>query len=55
MVEQNQWDDQERTLHLKLALQGTAAECVQGDTADELAESLVQKQNSTWSWYTGKA
>ena len=39
----------------QLALQGTAAECVQGDMADDLAESLVQKQNSTWSWYTGKA
>ena len=43
VAEQNQWDDQERTLHLKLALQGTAAECVQGDTADELAESLVTR------------
>ena len=29
------------TVNLKLALQGTAAECVQGDTAEELAESLV--------------
>ena len=37
------------TMNLKLALQGTAAECVQGDTAEELAESLVTRfQLSMW-------
>ena len=30
VAEQNQWDEEERTLHLKLL---TASECVQGDTA----------------------
>ena len=43
VAEQNQWDEEERTLHLKLALQGTASECVQGDTADEMAQSLLTR------------
>ena len=46
VAEQNQWDDEERNLHLKLALQGTAADCVQGDTTEQIAESLLtQKSN----------
>ena len=43
VAEQNQWDEEERTLHLKLALQGTASECVQGDTADEMAQSILTR------------
>ena len=43
VAEQNQWDDEERSLHLKLALQGTAADCVQGDTAEQMVESLLTR------------
>lgn len=43
VAEQNQWDDEERNLHLKLALQGTAADCVQGDTTEQIAESLLTR------------
>ena len=39
----NQWDEEDRTLHLKLALKGTAAECAQGETAEEVAEYLVNR------------
>ena len=38
-----QWDEEDRTLHLKLALKGTAAECTQGETAEEVAEYLVNR------------
>ena len=43
VAEANNWDDNERTLRLKLALQGTASECAHGDTADEIAESLINR------------
>ena len=43
VAELNQWGEEERNLHLKLALQGTASECVQGDTADEIAQSLLTR------------
>ena len=43
VAEQNHWDDEERNLRLKLALQGTAADCVQGDTVEQIAESLLTR------------
>lgn len=43
VAEGNNWEDNERTLRLKLALKGTASECAHGDTADEIAESLLNR------------
>ena len=43
VAEQTKWDDKERNLHLKLALQGTAIDCVQGDTAEQIAQSLLTR------------
>ena len=43
VAEANNWGDHERTLRLKLALRGTASECAHGDTADEIAESLLNR------------
>ena len=43
VAEANHWDDDERSLQLKLALRGTAAECAQGETTEEIAESLVNR------------
>ena len=43
VAELNQWGEEERNLHLKVALQGTASECVQGDKADEIAQSLLTR------------
>ena len=39
----NQWTDAESSLQLKLALDGTARQCLQGDTFDELAYSLLTR------------
>ena len=47
VAEANQWDNNDRTLHLKLALKGTAAECAQGETAEEIAESLMNRYQLT--------
>ena len=43
VAEANNWGDHERTLRLKLALRGTASECAHGGTADEIAESLLNR------------
>ena len=47
VAQQNAWDDDERTLHLKLALKGPAADCAHGDTAEEIAESLLTRYELT--------
>ena len=41
--EANQWDNNDWTLRLMLALEGTAAEWRQGETAEEIAESLMNR------------
>ena len=43
VAELNQWSEEEINLHLKLALQGAASECVQGDTTEEIAQSLLTR------------
>ena len=43
VAEPNHWDNNERTLCLKLALKVTAAECAQGEKAEEIAVSLMSR------------
>ena len=43
----NDWDDDERALRLRLALQGGAADYGQGETYEELAESLLVRYRAT--------
>lgn len=43
----NEWDDEARAIRLKLALQGTAADLVQGDDYETLAESLLTRFEMT--------
>ena len=47
VAEANKWDNNERALRLKLALKGTAAECAHGETAEEIAESLMSRYQLT--------
>jgi molybdopterin-binding protein len=47
VAEASEWDPAERALRLKLALRGTAADYVQGETYDELMLSLVNRFEMT--------
>lgn len=43
----NRWDDRETALQLKLALDGSARECVTGDTFEEMSDSLRARYELT--------
>jgi hypothetical protein len=47
VAEKNDWDDEERALQLKLVLSKSALECLQGDTVEEMGESLITRYEST--------
>lgn len=43
----NEWTDGEAALHLRLALDGSANECVTGNTIEELQNSLITRYQMT--------
>ena len=43
VAEANGWRDEERALQFKLTLRGTAADCIQGETFEEMCESLLSR------------
>ena len=43
VCETNGWDEDERALQLKLTLQGTALDCLQGDNIEGMVESLLNR------------
>ena len=43
VAEVNRWEEAETCLQLRLALNGTARQCLQGDTYEELTQSLLNR------------
>jgi hypothetical protein len=47
VAEMNDWNEAERALQLKLALSRSALECLQGETLEEMGESLITRYECT--------
>ena len=47
VTEANGWDDDERTLHLQLALEGGARACIVGETYQEMVDALLARYEVT--------